>query len=83
MTDLYTKLGMQEKALHETRSIVLNTSLSKVKAENDELRQSVRIADNELKIIGLREEVRILFIRISILIGMVILKIFGAILYFN
>ena len=74
---------MQEKALHETRSIVLNTSLSKVKAENDELRQSVRIADNELKIIGLREEVRILFIRISILIGMVILKIFGAILYFN
>ena len=83
MTDLYTKLGMQEKALHETRSIVLNTSLSKVKAENDELRQSVRIADNELKIIGLREEVRIPFIRISILIGMVILKIFGAILYFN
>ena len=83
MTDLYTKLGMQEKALHETRSIVLNTSLSKVKAENDELRQSVRIADNELKIIGLREEVRILFIRISILICMVILKIFGAILYFN
>ena len=48
---------MQEKELHETRSILLNTSLSKVKAENDELRQSVRIADNELKIIGLREEV--------------------------
>lgn len=48
---------MQEKGLHETRSILLNTSLSKVKAENDELRQSVRIADNELKIIGLREEV--------------------------
>ena len=48
---------MQENALHETRSILLNTSLSKVKAENDELRQSVRIADNELKIIGLREEV--------------------------
>ena len=43
--------------MHETRSILLNTSLSKVKAENDELRQSVRIADNELKIIGLREEV--------------------------
>ena len=57
LTDLYTKLGIQENGLHETRSILLNTSLSKVKAENDELRQSVRIADNELKIIGLREEV--------------------------
>ena len=57
LTDLYTKLRIQENGLHETRSILLNTSLSKVKAENDELRQSVRIADNELKIIGLREEV--------------------------
>ena len=55
---------MQEKGLHETRSILLNTSLSKVKAENDELRQSVRIADNELKIIGLREEVIFLILNL-------------------
>ena len=60
LTDLYTKLADQEKLLHETRSTLLNTSLSNVKAENDELRQSVRIADNELKIIGLREEVSLL-----------------------
>ena len=65
LTDLYTKLGVQENGLHETRSILLNTSLSKVKAENDELRQSVRIADNELKIIGLREEV--IFFDVTIL----------------
>ena len=57
LTNLYTKLADQEQLLHKTRSTLLNTSLSNVKAENDELRQSVRIADNELKIIGLREEV--------------------------
>ena len=60
LSDLYTKLADQEKLLHKTRSTLLNTSLSNVKAENDELRQSVRIADNELKIIGLREEVSLL-----------------------
>ena len=60
LTDLYNKLAQQEKIVHETRSSLLNKSLTNVKAENDELRQSVRIADNELKIIGIREEVRIL-----------------------
>ena len=57
LTDLYTKLAEQENAIHQTRSIILNTSLINVKAENEELRQSVRIADNELKILGLRQEV--------------------------
>ena len=62
LTNLYGRLNAQEDLLHETRSLILNTSVSKVKAENDELRQSVRIADNELKIIGLREEVSVFFV---------------------
>ena len=57
LTHLYEKLDNQEELLHKTRSILLNTSVSNVQKENNELRQSVRIADNELKIIGLREEV--------------------------
>ena len=44
------KLEMQRVQLSEARQQFLNSGLIKVERENDELRQSVRIADNELRI---------------------------------
>ena len=51
------KLEMQRLEFSESRNRFLNSSLLKVERENDELRQSVRIADNELRIMLHEEEV--------------------------
>ena len=47
----------QADLLQDTRSLLINSSIMQIGHENDELKQSVRIADNELKIIMLTDQV--------------------------
>jgi hypothetical protein len=47
----------QSELLHNTRSMLINSSIMQITQDNDELKQSVRIADNELKIIMLTDQV--------------------------
>ena len=47
----------QAELLQDTRSLLINSSVMQIGHENDELKQSVRIADNELKIIMLTDQV--------------------------
>ena len=48
----------QADLLEDTRSLLINSSILHIHQENQELKQSVRIADNELKIIMLIDQVR-------------------------
>ena len=59
VTGFAEKLELQRVQLSEARQEFLNSSLIKVERENDELRQSVRIADNELRIMLHEEQVRL------------------------
>ena len=47
----------QADLLQDTRSLLINSSITQISQDNDELKQSVRIADNELKIIMLTDQV--------------------------
>ena len=47
----------QADLLQDTRSLLINSSIMQISQDNDELKQSVRIADNELKIIMLTDQV--------------------------
>ena len=47
----------QADLLEDTRSLLINSSILHIHQENQELKQSVRIADNELKIIMLIDQV--------------------------
>jgi len=58
LADLGSKLETQQTQFSEARNLFINSSLTKVEKENDELRQSVRIADNELRIMIHEEEVK-------------------------
>ena len=59
---VYLTRMMDEQAelLHNTRSLVINSSILHLRKDNDELKQSVRIAENEMKIIMLTDQVIIL-----------------------
>ena len=48
----------QADLLQDTRSLLINSSVMQISQDNDELKQSVRIADNELKIIMLTDQVQ-------------------------
>lgn len=47
----------QAELIEDTRSLIINSSILQISQDNDELQQSVRIADNELKIIMLTDQV--------------------------
>ena len=49
----------QADLLQDTRSLLINSSIMQISQDNDELKQSVRIADNELKIIMLTDQVKV------------------------
>ena len=50
----------QADLIQDTRSLLINSSIMHISHDNDELKQSVRIADNELKIIMLLDQVKFL-----------------------
>ena len=52
-----SKFQAQSELLQDTRSLLLNSSILQIRNDNDELKQAVRIADNELKIIMLIDQV--------------------------
>ena len=53
----------QADLLQDTRSLLINSSIMQISQDNDELKQSVRIADNELKIIMLTDQVHRIKVR--------------------
>ena len=63
VSELDERFNEQADELRETRSILLNSSIMHISQDNDELKKAVRIADNELKIIMLIDQVSILVIR--------------------
>ena len=48
----------QAELLHNTRSLLINSTILRLRKDNDELRTTVRIADNEMKIIMLTDQVK-------------------------
>ena len=59
----------QADLLEDTRSLLINSSILHIHQENQELKQSVRIADNELKIIMLIDQVSTLENRLERVLG--------------
>ena len=57
LTYLNNMFLQQADLLQDTRSLLINSSIMQISQDNDELKQSVRIADNELKIIMLTDQV--------------------------
>ena len=57
VSQLGDKLEHERFLLSQVRQQFMNSSLARVEQENDELRQSVRIADNELRLMLHEEEV--------------------------
>jgi hypothetical protein len=57
VTTFAEKLEQERTAFAEARKQFSNSNLVRVEHENEELRQSVRIADNELRIMLHEEEV--------------------------
>lgn len=53
--------GQQADLIEDTRSLLINSSIMQISHDNDDLKQAVRIADNELKIIMLIDQVEMIF----------------------
>ena len=59
--DLNEKFIKQEDQIEDTRRLLLNSSILQITNDNDELKKAVRIADNELKIIMLIDQVHFFY----------------------
>ena len=57
LTYLDGMFNSQADLLEDTRSLLINSSILNIHQENQELKQSIRITENELKIIMLIDQV--------------------------